>query len=457
VQRLGDGADLADKALEALVRICLASRAGLDRTWRAICTVVDRDGELGTVAVVSMLMFQLAVGTAGVKLISEHRTADAPAELCATGPCAVGTAASELSATAGSPVRRPLGGVPQLGTPAGSSHDGDDPQAVSNAAATSDVPDTPSGPSPDRELAPAPDPDPGPEAETHDETETDDEAPPTAVAVAQSLFDEVELPAPMEVFDLPLDPVALDLPTRRMPYEEFAERGPEMIERLPSLDVLQAHFPENPMTSDVEAQKEHILHLAEQVEVSVEGYRRLAVDMTRRTAFRSLPNYHDEIEPRMFVVHWTGMGYRNVDHFVRSMRPNRVQYFINRDARVFELFESDTNWPAHALGANDFAQGVEIETGHFDERTSPLFSYTPAQIEHTIYVAVDFLRRNDLPVDETTLVGHYAADLLFTNPYYDPHVGRFTQDRIRKFDPPQELMQVIVHEAQQLDAALDAQ
>ena len=158
----------------------------------------------------------------------------------------------------------------------------------------------------------------------------------------------------------------------------------------------------------------------------------------------------------MFVVHWTGIGYRGVDHFVTSMKPHRVQYFIDRDARVFKLFESDTNWPAHALGANDFAQGVEIETGPFDEKTSPLFSYTPAQIEHTIYVAVDFLRRNGLPVDETTLVGHYAADLLFTNPYYDPHEGRFSRGRVRKFDPPQELMQVIVHKARQLDAALDA-
>jgi hypothetical protein len=452
VQRLGDGTDLADKALEVLVGLCLAVGAGLDRTWRAISAVVDRDGELGTIAVVSMLMFQLAVGTAGVKLISEQRVAHASADQCATAPCAVASTASEVPAATGTAVPR-IGGVSLLGALPASPHDGDDPQAVSSVADPSDEPDAQGDPPTDGEAAPAPEPDPDPAPEA----ETDEEVPLTAIAVAQALFDGVELPVPTDVFDLPLDPVAVDLPTRRMPYEEFAEHGAEMIERLPSLDVLHAHFPENPMTSHVQAQKEHILHLAEHLDVSVEGYHRLAVDMTRRTAFRSLPNYHDEIEPRMFVVHWTGMGYRNVDHFVKSMRPNRVQYFINRDARVFELFESDTNWPAHALGANDFAQGVEIETGHFDEKTSPLFSYTPAQIEHTIYVAVDFLRRNDLPVDETTLVGHYAADLLFTNPYYDPHTGRFTQERIRKFDPPQELMQVIVHEAQQLDAALDAQ
>ena len=456
MQRLGGAKAVADQILAAgrvVARQVLAELADavrplrpvLARTGRTIYAGVSRDGELGTLAVVSMLMFQLAVGTAGLLLISDHHSAQEPADLCRTGTCAVGTGAPEPLASA-TPTRRPLSGGLLLGL-AGDSPAGGDSAAPSPTVDAAAAPAT--------QKAPQAEGDPANEPEAR-ENDRSDELALSATVVAQALFDVVELPTPTEVFDLPLDPTVRDLPTRRMPYEEFAEHGPEMIERLPSLDVLHAHFPENPMTNDVEAQKEHILYLAEQVEVSVEGYHRLAVDMTRRTAFRSLPNYHDEIEPRMFVVHWTGIGYRNVDHFVKSMRPNRVQYFINRDAQVFELFESDTNWPAHALGANDFAQGVEIETGHFDEKTSPLFSYTPAQIEHTIYVAVDFLRRNGLPVDETTLVGHYAADLLFTNPYYDPHAGRFTQDRIRKFDPPQELMQVIVHKAQQLDAALDA-
>ena len=439
---LGDGKALAGHVATALADALGALRTGLIRTWRAIYATLDQDRGLGTLAVVSMLVFQLAVGTAGLKLIAETRLAHEPTTRCAAGSCAIGASGTE-PLTATPTATRALGGLRSHGIVDASPTEGDDQQTTSTTNDSTVEPDTQSGPPPQDEAAPAPG--------------ADAEAPAAAVEITPPLFEATELPAPTELFDLPLDPTVQDLPTRRMPYEEFAEHGSEMLARLPSLEALHAYFPENPMTSHVEEQKQHILYLAEQVEVSVEGYRRLGVDMTRRTAFRDLANYHDEIEPKMFVVHWTGMGYRGVDHFVSSMKPHRVQYFIDRNARVFQLFESDTNWPAHALGANDFAQGVEIETGPFDEQTSPLFSYTPDQIEHTIYVAVDFLRRNELDVDETTLVGHYAADLLFTNPYYDPHEGRFTRDRIRKFDPPQELMQVIVHKAQQLDATLDAQ
>jgi hypothetical protein len=93
---------------------------------------------------------------------------------------------------------------------------------------------------------------------------------------------------------------------------------------------------------------------------------------------------------------------------------------------------------------------VEIETGHNDGINSPLFSCTPEQIEQTVYLAVEFLRRNDLPVDGTTLLGHYAGDLIFTNPNDDPHRARFARASLRKFDPPQELMDVIVAEARTL-------
>jgi hypothetical protein len=446
MRQLGGGKALADQVVAGLAAAARLLRPAVSGTWRTLRAGLDRNGELGALAVVSMLMFQFAVGATGLLLISGQRAEAEPASPCATASCAVGASASEpLAATTAAP--RPFSGLSLRDAAGAPRTERETAHAASTATDATDASEDPAASS-----APPPEGEPTPEPEAQEE----DETPLTAAMAAQARFDVVELPAPTDVFDLPVDPTVGDLPTRRMPYEEFAEHGAEMIERLPSLDVLNAYFPENPMISDVEAQKQHILHLAEQTEVSVEGYLRHAVDVTRRKAFRDLTNYHDEIEPRMFVVHWTGMGYRGVDHFVRSMKPHRVQYFIDRDARVFRLFESDTNWPAHALGANDFAQGVEIETGPFDEKTSPLFSYTPAQIEQTVYVAVDFLRRNGLPVDETTLIGHYAADLLFTNPYYDPHEGQFTRDRVRKFDPPQELMQVIVHKAQQLDAALDA-
>lgn len=250
---------------------------------------------------------------------------------------------------------------------------------------------------------------------------------------------------------------ATDLPGRRMPYAYFAEHGRQMIAGLPTLETQARYFPESAMTRDVAEQLEHIAHLAAHAQVSLEGYADFTIDTSRRTAFADLDHYQERIRPRMFIVHWTGIGFQDVDHFVSSLRPLRVQFFMDRDASVYDLFETDRQKPAHAKGANDFSQGVEIETGHFDGSRSPLFSYTPEQIERTVYLAVEWLRRNDLPVDETTLVGHYAADLIFSNPYYDPVRARFTRASLRKFDPPQELMEVIVAEAQALDAALEAQ
>lgn len=241
---------------------------------------------------------------------------------------------------------------------------------------------------------------------------------------------------------------------RRMPHEHYAEHATELIGKLPPLEMLERRLPPSPMTRGVAVQKERIAWLDGQANVTVEGFDAFAVDTSRNDAFADLPNYHDRIRPELFIVHWTGVGYRDVDHFVTSLKPYRVQYFLDHHAQVFELFEADDHKPAHALGANDFSQGVEIETGPFDGVESPLFSYTPEQIEQTIYLAVDFLRRNGLPVDETTLVGHYAADLIFSNPHYRPHSGQLVEPRIRKFDPPQELMQVIVAKAQALDAEL---
>ena len=276
MQRLGDGKTLTAHVLAVLVGTPGALRAALGRTWRVIHAALDEDGELGTLAIVSMLLFQLAVGTAGLKLISEHRPDHESASHCVAGSCAVGAVASEpLAATT-----RPLGRLSPLGILATSPNDEDDPQVTPTAAES--IVEGAMERAPSAEGHPTPEP----------EAQADDEVPLTAVAVAQSLFDELEPPAPTEVFDLPLDPTVRDLPTRRMPYEEFAEHSTDMIERLPSLDVLYAYFPENPMTSDVEEQKQHILHLAEQVEVTVEGYLRLRVDMTRRKAFRDLANYH---------------------------------------------------------------------------------------------------------------------------------------------------------------------
>lgn len=242
---------------------------------------------------------------------------------------------------------------------------------------------------------------------------------------------------------------------RRLPLPEFLDNAQLMLGNLPTLEELPGLTDEPAVADDIDEQLAHIAELDRLVTVTYEGFLEFALDTSRRGVFADAQNYHESIEPGMFVVHWTAAGYTDVDHFVQSITPHRVQFFIDDQAQVYDLFTDDRRWPAHALGVNEFAQGVEIESGEFDGERSPLFGITPEQLTQTVYLAVAFLHRNDLPVDETTIVGHFAADLIFANPHYDPYDGTLGPDgTIRKFDPPEELMAVIVRHATTLDATL---
>lgn len=247
------------------------------------------------------------------------------------------------------------------------------------------------------------------------------------------------------------------LDERRLSHDEFVEHAETMLGALPSLHDLVTLTPPSPFNDDIPGQLAHIRALDESIEVSVEGFDAFSIDTSRRGAFADAANYHESIDPKMIIIHWTGMGYRDVDHFISSISPHRVQFFIDRQARAYDLFDDDRRWPAHALGVNEFAQGIEIESGDFDEVHSPVLAITADQVTQAIYVAVAFLQRNGLPVDHTTIVGHYAADLIFANPHYDPYEGTLRYGQVRKYDPPEELMTVIVRHAQSLDAALAAQ
>jgi hypothetical protein len=66
-------------------------------------------------------------------------------------------------------------------------------------------------------------------------------------------------------------------------------------------------------------------------------------------------------------------------------------------------------------------------------------------------------RLNEFRAKRSTIVGHFAADLLFNNDKYDPYTGHFEPGAvINKFDPPQEFMDMVVKKAMQLDAQLRA-
>jgi|GEM_PF-5260152 len=248
----------------------------------------------------------------------------------------------------------------------------------------------------------------------------------------------------------PTQPEAAPGYQRSLSYEQYAQNAPQYIANLPSLERLASLKPE--LAQQYLAEYIHINRLSLEVTVSVDDYYAFALDRSFNTAFKGVGSYDKTISPKLFVIHWTGMHYDGPEHLAQSMRNDgqkRVAYYMDRNARSYQLFEDDYRMPAHARGVNEFSQGVEIEaTGTLD--------YTPAQIQQAIILAVDFCRRNGLPVNETTIVGHYATALIFRNPYYDPALGSLAPGAtFEKFDPPQELMnKVIIPRAIELDRAL---
>jgi hypothetical protein len=211
---------------------------------------------------------------------------------------------------------------------------------------------------------------------------------------------------------------------------------------------------------DAPEQKAFIAEVVKSADVSVERYKNFKIDQSRNTAFVNHPYYNMRIKPLAMMTHWTAnTAYTNVDHFTASMQSNpnnrlSVAYYMDRDemASTFHLIEDNTRKTAHALGANDFTQGIEI-------KAEGLYDYTPQQIENTIYVNVKFCRDNNYPINRATVTGHFGMDLITTNPYYNPATGTFSPvnglpPKVRKFDPPQDLIDAMIVRAQALDAEL---
>src|SRR5690606_17975243 len=129
--------------------------------------------------------------------------------------------------------------------------------------------------------------------------------------------------------------------------------------------------------------------------------------------------------PRMVIWHWTGSHF-DTPASLKSITPKAsTQIYVHSDAVAYQMVPDINLIAGHARNLNPVSWGMEMYSGHFDKVHSPLFSFTPAQVETGIYVAVNRLRSANLPVNEATLMGHYAGDLIFMNPYYDPYSGTF--------------------------------
>jgi hypothetical protein len=265
--------------------------------------------------------------------------------------------------------------------------------------------------------------------------------PPPTVVMKSAESSEWELPAAER---------------RRMPYEEFASNSELMISKLPTLEALQVMFP-SAFFNDVEGQKRHIAYLDESVHLDPEEFRRFGFDTSRANAFSA-----EAMASRMLIWHWTGDHYETPDDIIRVLanRGLGVQGYCHHDHLAYRFVPDLGMAVGHSLGLNDFAMGLEVYSGTYDGVRSPLFSFTPEVTKTGLYASVSMFREKNLPINFATFMSHMAGDLIFVNPYYDPYTGTFhpipghKPPHVRKFDQPQEFMQMVVPKAQALDAAL---
>lgn len=246
------------------------------------------------------------------------------------------------------------------------------------------------------------------------------------------------------------------IPRRNMSYGEYQKHAKLFISKLPTLEQYHAMFPTSLSYVNTAEQKAFILGVDHNLSPTVEGYRALKIDETHNKSFKNHPSYNEIIKPRFGMLHWTvTTSYGSPAHFVKSMMSNptnrkSVAYYI--DDKPHHMIESDNHMTAHALGLNRLSQGIEIKAAN-------LLDYDLPQLEYAVYTMVKMLRGLKIPVNETTMLGHGTADLLFNNPFYNPYTGRFksiqgVNPSLYKQDPPQELMAVMVRKAMALDKQL---
>lgn len=253
-----------------------------------------------------------------------------------------------------------------------------------------------------------------------------------------------EITASVPGCDEQLAKLQLGLTNAQPRHEPLKYRLQGRLEQVPTLAELGTQFSE---FADYEQRLAHINKLDQETNVSVCDYQAFVVDKSRSTSFTDQPNYHKRIQPGLFVFHITATRYPDgVDGFIKHLKSQglRVAYFID-EANTYSLFEDDTRMPAHAKGLNSFSQGVEIEA-------VTVYGVTSSHIKKATMKFTEYCLDNNLTPSEYTGIGHYAGDVIFDNPSFNPHSGKV--DFVDKSDMPQELVQVIVKKAQALHAQL---
>ena len=189
----------------------------------------------------------------------------------------------------------------------------------------------------------------------------------------------------------------------------------------------------NNLETDTLTDSEFIEKLASEITLTPEDYQKLDLDYSRMGVFDDeLPN--KKTKPEKFVGHWTGALYDDVDHFISSIKSRKggccsVEFFIDKNAKIYRLVEDPTQMTYHAKGANSFSQGVEIEARN-------LRDYTAEQLKSFLVLAYGFMTKNNIPIIRENFVGHQEIDAKYG------HQG--------KPDMPKELVDVLFPKLQEL-------
>jgi hypothetical protein len=275
--------------------------------------------------------------------------------------------------------------------------------------------------------------------------------PPTTTTAAPPPPETV--PPPPEIKELP------EPPPRNMPYETYIKNADLFLSKLPTLEQNHAMFPSSALLNHVPEQLAYIDELDTAIKLSAKEYQAFSIDQSYNQAFGK----RIQIIPRLFIWHWAVGEYSDPQDLANKMIAGKssVPLYADKNDRVYQMIPELFSLTGHARKhLNNFAIGMEVYTGEWGDKRSCLFGYTPARVKNGIYAAVHTLSNAKLPINEKTLLGHYAADLIFDNPYYDPHTGTFHEIAgakpisLRKTDPPQEFMNMIVTKAKTLAAEL---
>ncbi len=259
----------------------------------------------------------------------------------------------------------------------------------------------------------------------------------------------------------PPPPLALPETQYRAAEADLGEISPELkMERIqglvgfmPGLQELAAQHPSTPYFQDIPGKMALLERINRETSVSADEYYHTIVDESRVGVFRGHPDYGKRITPRLTVVHWTAeFPPGGLDQLIEGMKKAKRNYhyvvdkIIDGRAQTYRLFDEDfPRQGAHAFRANQLGRGISIMAARLED-------IHPLHVKEVVKTIVRDHRMNQLPIDHTTVVSHFATDLILDNPTFDPATRR--AGTIGKFDVPQELMNIVVEKAKTLDLSL---